>query len=73
MSVMRFMLARKACRQVKDRMREHQNDIIRGKQVSKVYNHINETERRFNFDNFSVLDSCRLVKVRLQLSYEYII
>ena len=51
-------------RQVKDRMREHQNDIVQGKQVSKVYNHVNETGHSFNFDNVSVLDYCQLVKVR---------
>ena len=46
-------------RQVKDRMREHQNDIVKGKQVSKVYNHVNETGHSFNFDNVSVLDHCQ--------------
>ena len=54
-------------RQVKDRMREHQNDIVKAKQVSKVYNHVNETGHSFNFDNVTVLDNCQSVKVRLQL------
>ena len=43
------------------------NDIVNGKQVSKVYNHVNETGHSFNFDNVSVLDYCQSVKVRLQL------
>ena len=53
----------KTGRQVKDRMQEHQNDIVKGKPISKVYHHVNETGHSFNFDNVSVLDSCQSVKV----------
>ena len=48
-------------------MREHQNDNVKGKQVLKVYSHVNNTGHSFNFDNVNVLDYCQSVKVQLQL------
>ena len=54
-------------RQVKDRMREHQRDIVSQKCISKVYNHVNETGHTFDFDNVRVLDNCSHSKVRLHL------
>ena len=54
-------------RQVKDRMREHQRDIVTQKRVSKVYNHVSDTGHDFDFDNVKVLDNCSHYKVRLHL------
>ena len=54
-------------RQVKDRMREHQNDIAKSKPLSKVYNHVNDLGHSFNFDNVSVLASSSHAKIRLNL------
>lgn len=54
-------------RQVKDRMREHQRDVVTQKCVSKVYNHVNDTGHAFDFDNVRVLDNCSHSKVRLHL------
>jgi len=36
-------------RQVKDRMREHQSDILKSKPVSKVYRHVNASGHSFDF------------------------
>ena len=54
-------------RQVKDRMREHQNDIVKAKSVSKVFNHVDQTGHSFDFDNVKVLDLASHVKTRLHL------
>ena len=54
-------------RQVKDRMAEHQRDILIKKSASKVYEHVRETGHSFNFDQVSVLDNCSHKKTRLHL------
>ena len=54
-------------RQVKDRMREHQSDILKAKPVSKVYSHVNASGHSFDFQNVRILDSSQHVKIRLQL------
>ena len=56
---------------VKDRMREHQNDVIKGKRLTKVYGHVNQTGHTFDFDNIKVYDSSSSVKTRLQLESIY--
>ena len=54
-------------RQVKDRMKEHQADIIKKKPVSKVYMHTANAGHGFDFDNVKVLDSCSNLRTRRQL------
>ena len=54
-------------RQVKDRMKEHQSDILKKKPVSKIYCHTAETGHSFDFENVRILDSCSNVRVRRQL------
>ena len=54
-------------RQVKDRMKEHQADIIKKKPVSKVYMHTANTGHGFDFDNVKVLDSYSNLRTRRQL------
>ena len=54
-------------RQVKDRMKEHQNDILKKKPASKVYQHTAETGHGFDFEGVRVLDICPDLRVRRQL------
>lgn len=54
-------------RQLQDRMKEHQRDIVNKKKVSKVYEHVNTTKHSFDFENVRILDNCSHRKARLHL------
>ena len=54
-------------RQTRDRMKEHQFDIVKKKAMSKVYKHTAETGHSFNFDDVKILDDTSNVRVRRQL------
>ena len=54
-------------RQIRDRFREHKNDIVKKKQMSNVYAHVRDFGHSFDFDNAVVLDSCPDGRLRRQL------
>ena len=51
-------------RQLKQRVSEHKDDIVKKIHTSNVYHHVRDTSHSFDFNNVKILDKCNNVTSR---------